>query len=319
MIRLGVVILNWNGYKDTIECLDSISNSQLEGFKLRVVVVDNASSDNSVVKIKKYKSLRTGVSHDPEAKLKHFDFEILRNKKNLGFAGGNNAGIQFLLKRKIEHVLILNNDTLVDKNFLSELVKFAGKKPSYGVLSPKIYFAKGYEFHKNRYKKSDLGHVIWSAGGNMDWENVFGKNRGVDEVDRDQYQKTEMIDFATGAAMMLNTKVLKKVGRFDERYFMYFEDADLVTRAIKMGFISYYVPKAVVWHKVARSSGIGSDLNDYFITRNRLLFGTMYAPVRSKLALCKESIKFLLKGRKWQRIGVKDYYLRKFGKGSWRS
>lgn len=308
MVDVGIVILNWNGYKDTLECLESINNLDLRGTNLRVLLVDNASSDNSVVEIKNKKS-----------KIKNLDIKVLVNNDNLGFAGGNNVGIRYLLKKKVSHILILNNDTLVDKKFVFELVNFTKYNPGYGILSPKIYFAQGYEFHKARYKKNELGKVIWAAGGEMDWNNVFGKNRGVDEVDQGQYDKSCEIDFATGAAMLVNSKLLNKIELFDEKYFMYFEDADFVTRSTKSGFKNYYVPKAMVWHKVAQSSAIGGNLNDYFITRNRLLFGSKYTSIRTKFALYRESIKFLFSGRYWQRKGVLDFYLKRFGKGSWSS
>ena len=152
----------------------------------------------------------------------------------------------------------------------------------------------------------------------MDWENVFGINRGVDEVDYHQYDKVERIDFATGACIFIKTEVLRKTGYFDPRYFTYFEDADLCLKVKKKGFQIYYLPKAVIWHKVAQSSAIGSELNDYYITRNRLIFGFKYAPIRSKLALIRESFQLLLVGRKWQKIGVVDYYLGNYGKGSWK-
>ncbi len=153
----------------------------------------------------------------------------------------------------------------------------------------------------------------------MDWGNVYGENRGVDEVSSNKFNKVEQIDFATGACMFLNTDCLKEVGMFDEHYFMYLEDADLSVRIKKKKWKVLYVPKGILWHKVAQSSGIGSDLNDYFITRNRLMFGMRYAPIRSKLALIKESIKFLLTGRKWQKRGVLDFYSGNFGKGSFKN
>lgn len=99
---------------------------------------------------------------------------------------------------------------------------------------------------------------------------------------------------------------------------MYFEDVDISVRFRKAGYRILFNPKGIVFHKVSQSSGIGSDLNDYFITRNRLLFGIRYAPLRSKLALIRESVKLLVSGRKWQKIGVLDFYRRNFGRGSWR-
>ena len=117
--------------------------------------------------------------------------------------------------------------------------------------------------------------------------------------------------------MFLTKEVLEKVGLFDEKYFMYYEDTDLSLRIRKAGFKVLYVPTGIVWHKIAQSSGIGSDLNDYYITRNRLLFGVKYAKLRTKLALFKESIRFLINGRKWQKRAVIDYFIGNFEKGSW--
>jgi len=109
----------------------------------------------------------------------------------------------------------------------------------------------------------------------------------------------------------------KNEAGFDERFFMYYEDDDLSMRAKKADFEIWYVPKAKIWHESAGSSGPGSDLHDYFLTRNRMLFGMRYASWRTKFALVRESFRFLLKGREWQRKGVRDYYLGRLGKGSW--
>ena len=118
--------------------------------------------------------------------------------------------------------------------------------------------------------------------------------------------------------MFLSRNALEKVGLFDEKYFMYFEDTDLSMRLKRVGFRVFYVPRAVLWHKVAQSSAIGSSLNDYFITRNRMLFGMKYAPLRARFALLREALKFLLYGRNWQRIGVIDYITGNLWKGSWK-
>jgi GT2 family glycosyltransferase len=305
MKKVSIVVLNWNGWKDTLQCLKSVEKIKVSNFQLSIIVVDNASTNKSVKEIKRY------VKKSP------LDIAILENEENLGFAGGNNVGIRHAISSGSDYIMILNNDTVVDKNIIKEFLKVVSKNPTIGILSPKIYFAKGFEFHKKRYKRSDLGKVIWSAGGTIDWDNMFGKNRGVDEVDKGQFDKSTIIEFATGACMFLNVEAIKKVGAYDERYFMYFEDVDLCTRMRKKGWEINYVPKAMVWHKVAQSSGIGSDLNDYFITRNRLLFGVYNAPIRTKVALLRESFVLTGMGRKWQIRGAIDFYTRKFGKGSW--
>ncbi len=118
--------------------------------------------------------------------------------------------------------------------------------------------------------------------------------------------------------MFFKADVLRKVGLFDNRYFAYLEDVDLSQRIKRTGWKALYVPPAHLWHKVAQSSRVGSDMNDYFIHRNRLLFGMRYAAIRTKVALFRESLRFLLNGRKWQKRGVLDFYLRRLGKGSWK-
>ena len=305
MNKVFIVILNWNKPKLTIDCVQSVLKSRVQGVECKIVIVDNGSTDNSLEEFRKL------ISN------KKFQIKVVGTGSNLGFAGGNNFGIKYALENGATHVLVLNNDTLVDGGLVSEMMKTMEFDPGIGIVSPKIYFAKGFEFHKDRYKKNQLGKVLWYAGGKMDWKNVIGTNRGVDEVDKGQYQRLSEIDFATGACMMARVKALKEVGLFDEKYFMYLEDADLSQRIKTKGWKVVYEPKAKLWHKVAQSSGIGSNLNDYYISRNRLLFGFKFASLRTKIALLRESLRIFIYGRHWQAVGVRDFYLRKFGKGSW--
>jgi GT2 family glycosyltransferase len=302
--KVATVVLNWNRWKDTISCLESLSHVDAFSFNLEVLVVDNASSDDSIHKLEEFK--------------KKFDFKLIKNAYNLGFAEGNNVGLRYAISKGFDYVMVLNNDTLVDRKIFSYLLSVFEDNRRVGVVSPKIYFAKGFEFHKERYSTRDLGKVIWYAGGKVDWDNVMGINSGVDEVDQGQFEEIKEVDFATGCSSIFSVSVLKKIGLYDKRYFMYFEDVDLSLRIKKAGYKVMFQPKGIVWHKVAQSSGIGSDLNDYFISRNRLLFGFKYAPTRTKMALFRESLRFLLRGRKWQKIGVRDFYLGKFEKGSWK-
>jgi GT2 family glycosyltransferase len=285
--------------------LKSIQKLLITNFKLQIIVVDNGSTDDSIKTIEKFVE---NTNH----------YSLITNHSNLGFAEGNNVGIKYALQNEADYVLILNNDTVLYKDLLVQLIKVAERYKNGGAFSPKIYFAKGFEFHKDKYKKQELGKVIWSAGGIIDWDNVYGINRGVDEVDRGQYEKLKVVDFASGACVLYRASALNKVGLYDERYFMYLEDLELSTRMSRKGWKNYYVPKALLWHKVAQSSGIGSGLNDYFITRNRMLFGMRYAPVRAKIAIIREALGFLVKGRPWQRNGIIDYITGNFWKGSWR-
>ncbi len=310
MSKVFIIILNWNRKEDTLACLESLIRINIAEHSVSLVVVDNASTDDSAKVLKKeLKSLTF--------KKKKLNGVLIKNKENLGFTGGNNTGIRLAYNSKADYVVLLNNDTLVDENFLVEIVKYANENNSVGLISPKIYFAPGFEFHKDRYSVKDKGKVIWYMGGKMDWNNIYGTNEGVDEVDQGQFESPHTTDFATGACMLISKSVIEKVGYLDDSYFMYLEDVDLSERVRRAGYEVRVVPQSKVWHKVAQSSGVGSSLNDYFIHRNRLLFGFKYASFRTKLALIRESARLIFKGRKWQKRGITDFYLSRLGMGSW--
>lgn len=309
-MKVSIIILNWNRKEDTLSCMESLKESKIKDFKLEIIVVDNGSTDGSQQAIAKFmKQVKAS---------KNRKWKLIKLKENLGFVEGNNAGMEYSLDVGTDYIILLNDDTIVEKNLILKLVEFANKRKDVGLISPKIYFAKGFEFHKDKYKKTDLGKVFWYAGGDVDWKNIYGSNHGVDEVDKGQHDEIKETDFATGCCILIKKEVLEKIGLLDKKYFAYYEDADFSQKAKKAGWKVVYYPFAHLWHKVAQSSGIGSGLNDYFITRNRLLFGIRYAKLRTKFALVRESFRLLLTGRKWQKIGIRDFYLGRFGKGSWK-
>lgn len=294
-MKIAIVVLNFNGLEDTLECLESLRRLEVAKNTLEIIVVDNASQDGSA-----------------EALSKLRDINLLTTSNNLGFCGGNNLGIKRALARGADWILILNNDTITDPHLIEVFLKDAKDA---GIITPKIYFSPGFEFHKSRYKKSELGKVIWYAGANIDWQNIIGTHNGVDEVDRGQFSKKREIDLATGACMFVSRKVFDNIGTFDEKYFLYLEDMDFCVRAKKAGFKILFEPKAILWHKNAASTGgSGSDLQDYYITRNRLLFAARYAKVRTKIAVVKQVIKESASPIK--RKALLDFFTFKFGKGS---
>ena len=292
-MKIAISILNYNGLDNTLDCLDSIKRLKKDNISLDVIVSDNNSQDNSTLTLSKLK-----------------DILFIPNEKNYGFAEGHNRAIKTAIKRRASAILILNNDTIVDENLLQSLMKTSHKSD---IISPKIYFAPNYEFHKSRYKKNDLGKVIWYAGGIIDWDNILGKHIGVDEIDEGQYNERLAIDFATGAAMFVKREVFEKIGLFDERYFLYLEDMDFCVRAKKAGFKIMYEPKAIVWHKNAQSAqGSGSKLQDYYITRNRLLFAFKFAKLKTKIAVFKQTL--LVWQNPIRRRALLDFLLNRFGK-----
>ncbi len=303
MRNVFISIINFNGRDGTFKCLDSIKKLNTSDFKLNVVVIDNGSTEKLNL---------------PQDYLGNIPLKIIAEEKNSGFTGGHNKGIKYALGNGADYILVLNNDVTADPNLISQLIKALDINSKYAITSPKIYFAKGFEFHKGRYEEKDKGRVFWYAGGIMDWANVIARHRGVDEVDKGQYQNREETDFVTGACFLIKSEVFKKVGIFDNKYFLYYEDSDLSQRIKRAGYKIIYSPDAILWHNNAVSAGgSGSPLQDYYISRNRMIFGLRYAPLRSKVALIKESIKLLVVGRQWQKKGIGDFYLGRFGKGSY--
>lgn len=301
MKKVSLVILHFVNKILTEQCLESVKKLETKGFDLETIVVNNNPQENL---------------KDLEKKFSYFLF--IETGRNLGFTGGNNVGIKQALGGKADWILLINNDTILDKNLIVQLIKVGELDEKIGILGPKIYFAPGYEFHQERYKPSEQGKVFWYAGGKIDWQNVLASHRGVDEVDEGQYDKVEETDFVSGCAMMVKREVFEKIGLLDSRYFLYYEDSDFCQRAKRAGFKVVYMPKAKLWHLNAESSAVGGPLQDYYITRNRLLFGMRFAPLRARLALFRESLRLLFSGSKWQRIGVRDFYLRRFGRGSYK-
>lgn len=308
MQKVSIIIVNYNGQADTLECLVSLENADFVGLSVQVVVVDNGSKEKFVLPYRK-----------SNTQLKKFQLEVLRSEVNLGFTGGNNLGIRHAFEtHQPEYVLLLNNDTLVEPDFLTKLVTFADTQPNVAAVCPLIYFAKGNEFHKQNYDNADLGKVVWFAGGSIDWKNMYAFHRGVDEVDRGQFgiglhessnlqqriipddpnrhDSTPQIeystmDFATGCCVLFPSEVLKKVGLFDDAYFLYWEDVDLSWRIKQAGFELYFHPESKISHKNAGSSGgSGSQLHKKYQERNRKRFAMKYAPLRTKLQFLKSLV-----------------------------
>lgn len=271
-MNVALVILNYKSVDDTLQCLESIKNSNLPPkTSFQTIVVDNHSEDGSWEKLEKVDGIK-----------------LIASDENLGYSGGNNVGIKYALNNNADFILILNNDVTLHRSAIKYLLE---SRQEGDIIAPKIYFAAGFEFHRDRYNKTDLGNVIWYAGGKIDWDNIIGLHIGVDEVDTGQYDHSKQINFATGACLFVKREVFEKIGFFDEKYFLYLEDLDFCVRAKKNKFKIFFQPKAVLWHRNAASAGgSGSNLQDYYITRNRLLFAFKFAKLKTKFALLRQII-----------------------------
>ncbi len=278
--KVAVIILNYKLKELTLKALLSVQKSSYKN--LLIIVVDNNSGDNLGEDIKTFK-----------------DVLFIQNDQNLGFSGGNNVGILEALKQGVDYCFILNPDAEVRVDTIKNLVDGAISGGA-SVAGPKVYFSDS--------------NIIWYGGGVFDVKNVLGSHRGVDEEDRGQYDIPLETDFVTGAAMLISKEVLDKVGLFDERYFLYYEDSDLCYRAKIKGFKVMYIPKSVVYHANAKSTGLGSPLQDYYITRNRLLFASKFLSMRTRFALIREALSHLwIKAR---RKALVDFLIGNLGKGS---
>lgn len=302
---VSIIILTTNALSMTLEQLKDVSKLSTKNIQAECVVVDNGSTDGTEEKIKNFK-------------LPNMGYKFIQSGANLGFAGGNNVGMRYALKKNSDFILLLNNDLILPSDMVVKLVDYMVRNSDVGIASPKMYFAKGYEFHKDRYKASQLGNVLWYAGGTVDRNNVYTVHRGVDEVDTGKYDKVEETDVANGAAVIIRKEVLNKIGLLDESFFLYWEDADFSERVKRSGYKVMYFPETCMWHKVSASTGgSGSPTNDYFLTRNRFYYSMRYSSFRTKFAVFRDTVRLIFLGRLWQKWGAIDALLGRRGMGQW--
>lgn len=299
--RVFVIILNWNSWPDTLECLKSLKNNDYPNYQ--VVIIDNGSDQRPTT---------------PETGIK-----IIYNQENLGFAGGNNVGIKYALEQGANYVLLLNNDTIVSQDFLTKLVKAGESDRKIGLLGPKIFFYSSV--HQPDGKKDK----IWFAGGQVNWLYNKGQMRGWGEIDKGQYDQPTVQEtgYVTGCCLLIKKEIVEKIGLMPEEYFLYYEDTDWSLAAQKADFKCVFVPTAQIWHKGSASSKEGSPSYIYYHIRNGLILAQRYASWYIKplvhldviWRIKKQIIKliFFPRRRAWAKyilLGIKDFYLGRRGK-----
>lgn len=233
---ISIIIVNYNGKKWLKKCLDSLFYQTYKNFE--IIFVDNASSDESVEFVKQYY---------PEVK-------IIINKENLGFAGGNNVGYE---NSKGEYILLLNNDTVVTKDFLKILVGYLDGNKDVGIVQPKIYLTRGEKL------LDSTGSFLTQTG--------FLQHSGLFETDHGQYDEIREIFSAKGACMLIKKELIEKIGFLDENYFAYFEETDLCWRTWLAGYKTVFLPKAVIYHDMGLTvRKLPSSFIDYHSFKNRI-------------------------------------------------
>jgi hypothetical protein len=207
-----------------------------------VVVIDNGSKGNDAKIIK--------------GKFGDFVY-IIEEEKNLGFAGGCNVGIRWALHSGANYILLLNNDTVVDPDFLIELVNVAQNNAEIGIVGPKVYY---YEQPKR----------IFNAGGKVNFFTGRTLFVGHGETNDRRFDNIEEVDFVVGCALLIKEGTIRRIGLLNEKYFAYYEETEWCTKARKAGFKVVHVSKAKIWHKSPKART--SESEKYYLTRNRFLF-----------------------------------------------
>jgi hypothetical protein len=252
-----VVVLNWNGLKDTVECLESLQKITYPNHK--VVVVDNASASDDV-----------RILRDRFGAYAH----IIRNDRNYGYTGGNNIGIRHALQAHDPgYVLILNNDTTVAPDFLGHLVHAAESDRAIGVAGPKVYYR-------------DLPDRIQSAGMKVNMWTGQSTLIGGRQLDAGQHDTLREVDSVSGCCLLIKRLAIESVGEFDERYFCYWDETDYCARIRKAGLKVMYVPEASIWHRMPMkerlfdctpTAGKSAAVSQYFVARNHFRFMRRHA------------------------------------------
>jgi len=251
--KVSIIILNWNNYKDTKECFESLGKVTYPNYE--VVFVDNRSTDGS----------------DEQLKKEFSQHKFIQTGANLGFSGGCNAGIKYALKNGDDYIMLLNNDTIVKKDFLEPLVEAFESNVGLGIVGGKAYY----------YDETNRIHM---AGAKMDWLRATYKRYGDNQIDRGQFDKPKEVGFASAYFMLVKKEVFTNAGLLSEDYFGGVEECEFVVRAKRKGYKIYYVPDSVIWHKIGRSYGRGTPRSIYNCYRNKLIFMKKFlSPFKWKL------------------------------------
>lgn len=266
---VNIIILNWNGSKDTSELLDSLYKITYDNCK--IIIVDNNSKPDDIETLMK--------NHGNKV-------HIIQCRENCGFSGGNNIGIQYALDKNADFILLLNNDTIVEKNFLEPLIEKFLMTKNLGIVGPKI---KYYHFPDR----------IWSMGGTISKIRSSGFALS-DKLETTVTNADKEVSFISGCCMLVKNEVFNSIGLFDENFFLYLEDTDFCYRLKNAGFKIFVVPESIIYHKVGQSTIKNMKILPlYYTTRNRLYFAKKNFRNNYYLSVIYLFLVMMIKGITW--------------------
>jgi GT2 family glycosyltransferase len=291
--KVFIIILNWNGWEDTIECLESLYSISYPNYD--VIIVDNDSQDDSLARIRAYArgeaavesasrphhrrieplrvtnytrreaediqatALSKKLAGESRNNASERSLVIIQNEQNFGYPEGNNIGMRYALKASADYVLLLNNDTVVDEHFLTELVCAADNDASIGVIGPKICWY-------------DAPNIIQSTGVRINfWTGriiILNRGKKDDEIEYFTVDKLLPADVVVGACFLIKRKVIEEVGKLDPTYFCYGEELDWCVRIRRAGYRIVCDLNSKIWHKRAASTSKVKQLAEYYHHRN---------------------------------------------------
>jgi len=329
--KVFIIILNWNGGEDTVKCLQSLYTISYPNYD--VIIVDNDSQDDSLARITAYArgkvalesasrpynsqiepvhiinytrreaediqvaTLSKKLDGERANKASNGSLVIIQNEQNFGYSEGNNIGMRYALKASADYVLLLNNDTVVDKHFLTELVRAADKDASIGVIGPKIYWY-------------DEPNVIQSTGARIDfWTGRMTiLNEGKKDAEIEHFAVDELLpaDFVSGSCFLIKRKIIEEVGKLDPIYFCYGEDLDWCARISRAGYRVVCDLNSKIWHKKHASTSKVKQFKEYYPHRNWVINARKHARVPQFVSFLllypAYSIPGLLKARQFGHI-----------------
>jgi GT2 family glycosyltransferase len=290
---ISIIILNYNGLKDTEELLKSLVLHTKGNYE--VILVDNGSKvDEGQVLLQKFSWIT-----------------CIRTEKNLGFAGGNNTGIR---KSRGKYFLLLNNDTVLEDDSVNKMAKFMEENPVIGAISPKLLY------------NDPVKNIQYAGFTKLSRVTLRNKCIGNNQPDSGQYMTPVRTAYTHGAAMMVRREVVEKAGGMEEDFFLYYEELDWCERIRSAGYEIWYYPYASVIHKESRSTGRNSAAKRYYMTRNRLIFASRHRKGTIKsaailyqifIASTAGIIRSLSQGRVDLAVatisGIRDFIMKKYG------